>query len=299
MRRLESEHDLAIRVVDYALEGDDVGGRLETFQADLRDPASAHRAVEGCTHVVHLAAIVGGIANFHKLPHTLLEVNNGLYNAVFRAALDAGVERLVYVSSSMVFERATEFPTTEEHVADTPIPESAYGFSKLAGEAYCRACWESYRVPAISLRYFNVFGPGQDPASEYAAVVTRFIAACLDGTRPTIYGDGEQSRDFAFLDDVVQANLLAARAPEAAFGRAFNIGGGAEPTSVNRLLRLIASACGVEPEPVHQPERPGDIRRSEADVGLARTVLGFEPKVDVADGLRRTIEWFRDLGRTA
>jgi nucleoside-diphosphate-sugar epimerase len=176
-------------------------------------------------------------------------------------------------------------------------PRSPYAATKLAGEAFCRAWWESYGVPTVALRYFNVYGPGQDPTSEYAAVVTRFTSACLTGVRPTIYGNGEQSRDFAFIDDVVEANMLAARAPEKAFGRAFNIGGGSEPTSVKRLLELIAASCGVEPDPVHEPERQGDIRRSEADVSLARNLLGAEPKVGIVEGLRRTVEWFRDAGR--
>ena len=262
--------------------------------ADVRDLDAVTRAARGCDVILHQAAMKSVPRSIEE-PERYTDVNVGGTLNVLLAARERHAT-VVFASSSSVYGDQDRFPQTEDMALR---PRSPYAASKAAGEAYCRAWSESYRVPAISLRYFNVFGPGQDPASEYAAVVTRFIRACLDGSRPTIYGDGEQSRDFAFLDDVVEANLLAARAPEAAFGRAFNIGGGAEPTSVNRMLRLIASACGVEAEPLHEPDRPGDIRRSEADVGLARAVLGFEPRVDVADGLRRTIEWFRDLGRTA
>jgi nucleoside-diphosphate-sugar epimerase len=259
--------------------------------ADVRDRDAVARAAKGCDVILHQAAMKSVPRSIDE-PERYTDVNVGGTLNVLLAARERHAT-VVLASSSSVYGDQDRFPLTEEMV---PRPRSPYAASKLAGEAYCRAWWESYRAPTISLRYFNVFGPGQDPASEYAAVVTRFITACLEGSRPTIFGDGEQSRDFAFLDDVVEANLLAAQAPEEAFGRAFNIGGGAEPTSVNRLLELIASTCGVEPEPVHEPERAGDIRRSEADITLARKVLGFGPKIDVAEGLRRTVEWFRDQG---
>jgi UDP-N-acetylglucosamine 4-epimerase len=149
-------------------------------------------------------------------------------------------------------------------------------------------------VPTVSLRYFNVYGPRQDPASEYAAVVPRFIMACLTGSRPTVHGDGEQSRDFTYIDDVVEANLRAAAAPEDAFGRQFNVGGGEVPTSVNGLLSIIAEFTGAEPDPIVEPAREGDMRRTSADMTRAEAVLGHRPAVGMREGLSRTVEWFRE-----
>ncbi|MGZ5301803.1 MAG: NAD-dependent epimerase/dehydratase family protein [Actinomycetota bacterium] len=272
-------------------------GRLENLadvpeirfaQTNLRDADAVQAAAHGCDAIFHQGAMKSVPRSIEE-PERFTEVNVlGTLN-VLLAARDATAS-VVFASSSSVYGDQDRFPLTEDM---PPRPLSPYAATKLTGEAYSCAWWESFGVPTVALRYFNVYGPGQDPASEYAAVVPRFIAACLTGERPTIYGDGEQARDFTFIDDVVEANLLAARAPDEARGRAFNIGGGAEPTSVNRLLELIGSSCGVQPDPMHEPARVGDIRRSEADVGLARALLGFEPKVGVADGLRRTVDWFR------
>lgn len=261
--------------------------RLEV--ADVRDREAVARAAKGCDAIVHQAARKSVPKSIEE-PERTTDVNVlGTLNVLLAARERPAT--VVFASSSSVYGDQDRFPLIEEMA---PRPRSPYAASKLAGEGYCRAWWESYRVPTIALRYFNVYGPGQDPTSEYAAVVTRFITACLTGSRPTIYGDGEQSRDFTFLDDVVQANLLAARAPEEAFGRAFNIGGGGEPTTVNRLLELIATACGAQPDPIREPSRPGDVHRSHGDMDLAQRLLGFAAAVDVADGLSRTVEWFRD-----
>jgi nucleoside-diphosphate-sugar epimerase len=261
--------------------------RLEV--ADVRDGDAVAGAAKGCDVILHQAAMKSVPRSIEE-PERYTDVNVlGLLNVLLAARERPAT--VVFASSSSVYGDQDRFPQVEEMA---PRPRSPYAASKLAGEGYCRAWWESYKVPTIALRYFNVYGPGQDPASEYAAVVTRFITACLTGSRPTIYGDGEQSRDFTFLDDVVEANLLASRAPQEAFGRAFNIGGGGEPTTVNRLLELIAAACGAEPDPVREPPRAGDILRSHGDMGLARKLLGFEPAVGVEDGLARTVEWFRD-----
>lgn len=272
-------------------------GRLENLagvpeirfeQADLRDAGAVQAAAHGCDAIFHQGAMKSVPRSIEE-PERYTDVNVvGTLNVLLAARERPAA--VVFASSSSVYGDQDRFPLTEDM---EPRPRSPYAASKLAGEAYCRAWWASFGVPTVSLRYFNVYGPGQDPASDYAAVVTRFTVACLTGGRPVIFGDGEQSRDFTFVDDVVEANLLAARAPQEARGRAFNIGGGAEPTSVNRLLELIAASCGVEPEPVHEPEQRGDIRRSEADVGFARTQLGFEPKVGIVDGLGRTVDWFR------
>jgi UDP-glucose 4-epimerase len=174
-----------------------------------------------------------------------------------------------------------------------PRPRSPYAASKLAGEAYYRAFWLSVGVRAIGLRYFNVFGPGQDPASEYAAVVPRFVVACLESRSPVIHGDGEQARDFTYIDDVVEANLLAGRAPDEAQGLSFNIGGGARPTSVNEVLRIVAELTGASPEPINEPPRAGDVRRTEADISLAHELLGYTPATGIVEGLGRTVESFR------
>jgi UDP-glucose 4-epimerase len=224
-------------------------------------------------------------------PVLTTEVNVGGTLNVLLAAQAAGA-RVVWASSSSVYGDQDSFPQHEEMV---PRPKSPYAASKLAGEAYARAYWLSLRVPTIALRYFNVYGPRQDPASEYAAVVPRFITACLTGRRPTIYGDGEQARDFTFIDDVVQANLRAAEAPEAAFGRAFNIGGGATPTSINELLATIGEFTGATPDPIREPAREGDVRYTSADMTQTKEVLGHRPEIDMREGLRRTVEWFRDL----
>ena len=192
---------------------------------------------------------------------------------VLLAARDARAT-VVYASSSSVYGDQERFPLTEDLLAH---PRSPYAATKLAGEHYCRAWWESFGVPTVALRYFNVYGPGQDPASEYAAVVPEFVVACLTGERPTIHGDGEQGRDFTFIDDVVEANLLAARAPDEARGLAFNIGGGAEPTSVNRLLELIAAV----------------VRRG------ARPHLRTRPRRDISAGARPTSGSRVDLSATS
>ena len=167
--------------------------------------------------------------------------------------------------------------------------------SKLAAEVWCSGMYRSFGVPVVSLRYFNVYGPGMNPQSKYALVVPLFIAACMERRSPVIEGDGEQSRDFTYIDDVVEANLLAARAPGEALGRTFNIGGGRTPTSINRLLELVSREVGVPASPVYRDPRPGDVRKTHADVSLARTVLGYEPGVAIEEGIRRTITSIRGV----
>ena len=291
VRRLVAEgHD----VVGF----DDLSaGRLENLadvpevaliEGDLRDAEAVLDAVRGCDVVFHQAALKSVPRSLEE-PAPYVDVNVVGTMHVLLAARDAGAT-VVFASSSSAYGDQDRFPLTEDLV---PGPRSPYAATKLAGEVFCKAWWESFGVPTVALRYFNVYGPGQDPASEYASVVPNFVTACLTGTRPVIHGDGEQARDFTYIDDVVEANLLASRAVEDAYGRAFNIGGGGEPTSINRLLELIAAACDVEPDPIHAPARAGDVRRSEADIGLARGLLGYDPKVDVTEGLARTVDWFR------
>jgi nucleoside-diphosphate-sugar epimerase len=261
--------------------------RLE--QADIRDQDAVADAARGCRAIFHQAA-KRSVSRSMEEPELTTDVNvRGTLN-VLLAARDAGAV-VVAASSSSVYGDQTEFPV---HEGLTPAPRSPYAASKLALEVYCGAIFRSYGTPTVALRYFNAYGPGQDPQSEYAAVVPRFAVACLTGARPEVHGDGEQSRDFTYIDDVVEANLLASRASEAVWGNAFNVGGGGEPTSVNRLLAMIAERVGVEPDPVHTAARPGDIRRSMADVSLAKELLGFTPSVDIAEGIARTVDWFRE-----
>src|SRR5687767_6698275 len=258
----------------------------------------ARLAVSGCSHVIHLAAIVGGIANFHRLPHTLLEVNNGLYNAVFRAALEARVERLVYVSSSMVFERATEFPTTEEHLLSCPAPRSAYGFSKLAGEVYCRALHDEHGLPYTICRPFNAYGPGEMPDAEpgIAHAVPDLIRKVLAGQRPLqIFGSGEQTRTLTHVDDIADG-IVTAMAHPAAEGEDFNISASDELT-VAGIARLIWEACGEDPAELefeHVPSFEVDVQRRWPSVEKARRMLGWEAAVPVEQGLARTVEWIRE-----
>lgn len=258
-------------------------------EADLRDANAVGRAAEGCDVIFHEGAK-------RSVPRSLLEpvltteVNVGGTLNVLLAAHRVGA-RVVWASSSSVYG---DQDVPMQHEGLVPAPKSPYAASKLAGEAYATAWWISLGVPTVSLRYFNVYGPRQDPMSEYAAVVPRFILACLTGSRPTVHGDGEQSRDFTFIDDVVEANLRAAAAPEAAFGRAFNVGGGETPTSVNALLSIVAGFTGAEPDPIREPAREGDMRRTSADMTLSEQVLGHRPVVDMKEGLARTVEWFRE-----
>ena len=271
------------------------GCRVHT--GDLRDYREALAASEGCSHVIHLAAIVGGIGNFHKLPHTLLEVNTALYNAVFRAALDRRVERLVYVSSSMVFERATQFPTPEEHVADTPIPESAYGFSKLAGEVHCRALNDEHGLPFTICRPFNAYGPGElpDPEPGIAHVVPDLISKVLSGRRPLeIFGTGEQTRTFTHTDDIADGIVTAMSSP-AGLDEDFNISAADEMT-IAEIARVIWEACGEDPSQLqleHLPSFEVDVQRRWPSVEKAKRLLGWEARIGLREGIAGTVEWLR------
>jgi len=258
---------------------------VRLVEADLRDAAAVRAAAERCQVVFHEGA-VRSVPRSIKEPVATTDVNVlGTLNVLSAARAEGS--KVVFASSSSVYGDQDTLPLHEEMA---PAVRSPYAASKLAGEAYCRAWWAAFGVPTVSLRYFNVYGPGQDPMSEYAAVIPRFAMACLTGTRPEIHGDGDQSRDFTYIDDAVEANLLAARAPERAFGGVVNIGGGGSPTSVNELLEMVAGLVGVDPRPVHTPARQGDVRQTQADTSAARRLIGYGPKVAIHDGLRRTIE---------
>jgi nucleoside-diphosphate-sugar epimerase len=297
VRRLVSDPDWEVRVADQRPIPDWMREACETHTGDLRDRDVSAAATDGCAHVIHLAAIVGGIGNFHKLPHTLLEMNTALFNAVFRAALDERVERLVYVSSSMVFERATEFPTTEAHIRDTGIPDSAYGFSKLAGEVYCRALAGEHGLPYTICRPFNAYGPGEAPEDEpgIAHMVPDLIKKVLDGQRPLqIFGSGDQTRTLTHVDDIAEGIVTAMSHP-AAIDEDFNISASEELT-VAGIARLIWEACGESPEDFaleHLPSFQVDVQRRWPSVEKARELIGFEARVPLRDGLAETVEWQR------
>jgi UDP-glucose 4-epimerase len=265
-----------------------VAPEVRFVEADIRDEAAVAEAARGCSTIYHQGA-KRAVPRSMAFPIETSDVNvRGTLNVLLAA--DREHAFVVAASSSSVYGDQKVFPL---HEGMELRPRSPYAASKLAAEVYCTAFWLSHGVRSVSLRYFNVYGPGQDPENEYAAVIPRFAVACLTHVRPTIYGDGQQARDFTFIDDVVDANLAAARAPEAALGRAFNIGGGEAPTSVSRLLEMLGEVTGVRPEPRYEPPRPGDVRLAEADVSLARAMLGHSPKVPIEEGLRRTVEYFR------
>jgi nucleoside-diphosphate-sugar epimerase len=258
-------------------------------EGDLRDEEIVRQAARGCEVIFHQGA-VRSVPRSMAMPGLTTEVNVlGTLNVLLAAGEHSA--RVVSASSSSVYGDQEEFPLQESM---TPLPRSPYATSKLAGEVYCSSWWRTFRTPAISLRYFNVYGPRQDPSSEYATVVPRFVLACMRGEQPVIHGDGDQARDFTYVDDAVEANLLAARAPEEACGRAFNVGGGRKPTSVNELLGLIAGLTETEPDPVHTDPRPGDVRLTDADVSAAERLLGYRPQVAIDEGLARTVAWFQE-----
>jgi UDP-glucose 4-epimerase len=303
VRRLLRDPDYEVRVSDQREAPQWMREGCEVHTGDLRSLDEARRATGGCSHVVHLAAIVGGIANFHKLPHTLTEVNNALYNAVVRAALDHDVERFVYVSSSMVFERATEYPTTEEHVWECPMPRSAYGFSKLTGEVYVRAAHDEHGLPFTICRPFNAYGPGEMPEDEpgIAHMVPDVIRKCLalpEGAALPIFGDGTHTRTLTHVDDIADG-IVAAMSSPAGVHEDFNISASDERT-VADIARIIWDACGRDADEFtleHLPSFEVDVVRRWPSVEKARRLLGWEADIDLEEGIAQTVEWLR--GRVA
>jgi nucleoside-diphosphate-sugar epimerase len=299
VRRLLRDPAYEVRVSDQREAPTWVREGCEVHTGDLRSLDEARTATAGCTHVIHLAAIVGGIANFHKLPHTLTEVNNGLYNAVVRAALDHDVQRFVYVSSSMVFERATEFPTTEDHIWECPVPRSAYGFSKLTGEVYVRAAYSEHGLPYTICRPFNAYGPGEMPEDEpgIAHAVPDLIRKCL--TLPPeaplpIFGDGTQTRTLTHVDDIADGVVTAMSSPEG-LHQDFNVSASEELT-VAEIARVIWEACGRDPERFELERQPSfevDVVRRWPSVEKARRLLGWEARIGVQEGIAQTVQWLR------
>ncbi len=278
-----------VRVLDNFATGDrrnlmHIGGAVEIVEGDIRSYERAQAATRGCEIVFHQAALPS-VPRSIEDPLTSNEVNVGGTLNVLLAARDAGVRRVVYASSSSVYG-ATPGDVKREDMAVAPL--SPYGVAKHAGEAYCASFHAAYGIETVALRYFNVFGPRQNPFSEYAAVIPAFMAALLVGAPATIYGDGLQSRDFTYVENIVDANLRAAVTP-AAVGHVFNVACGGSYTILD-LLREISAVSGLEATAVHEPPRAGEVRLSQADVGKARELLGYTPSVELRDGLARTFQ---------
>jgi len=260
---------------------------IELIRGDIRDAKVVSEAAAGVDVVFHEAAL-GSVPRSVADPLTTHEVNmTGTLN-VFLAARDGGAKRVVYASSSSVYGETPELP---KHEGMTSQPLSPYALSKLVGEHYSSVFKHVYGFEIVSLRYFNIFGSRQDPESQYAAVIPRFITALLKGTAPTVYGDGLQSRDFTYVDNVVNANLLAAEA-EGVAGRAFNVACGGRYSLLDLLSRL-KELLGSDVSPIHEPGRAGDVRDSQASVNAAKEALGYSVSVDFEEGLRRTVDWYR------
>jgi nucleoside-diphosphate-sugar epimerase len=262
-------------------------GTVEFIQGDVRDRDAVKAAVKGVEVVFHQAALAS-VSRSIAQPVASLETNiNGTQN-VLLAARDAGVRRVVYASSSSVYGNTPILPKHEEMPT---LPMSPYAVQKLTGELLCRVFTRVYGIETVALRYFNVFGPRQDPASEYAAVIPRFLTALLEKRRPIVFGDGEQTRDFTYIENVVQANLLASTSTDAV-GEAFNIGCG-ERISLNRILHIVSELLGIQIDAEYREQRPGDVRDSLADINKAQGLLGYTPTVNFREGLERTLASLR------
>jgi nucleoside-diphosphate-sugar epimerase len=268
----------------WASEG---GASFELIEGDIRDDAACDEALAGADYVI-LTAAIPSVPRSVEDPVTTNDVNVRGTLGVLEAARRHGLKRVVFSSSSSLYGESETLPKVESM---PPAPISPYGLQKLAGESYCALYYRLYGTPTVALRYFNVFGPRQDPASDYAAVIPRFVTAIKSGGQPTIYGDGETTRDFTYVANVVQANLLSCTAAESALGKAFNIGCGRR-ISLNELARTIGELTGHEVTPVYEPERVGDIKHSLAGIERARRHLGFDPRIDLVEGLRRTVETY-------
>jgi nucleoside-diphosphate-sugar epimerase len=296
VRRL-LERGEQVRVVDNFSTGlrsnlEEVRDRIELIEGDLADRAVAERAAAGVDYVLHQAAIPS-VPRSIENPIASNHANITATLNLLVAARDVGVKRFVYASSSSVYGDTEVLPKVET-MPENPI--SPYALTKLTGEKYCVIFHRTYGLPTVSLRYFNVFGPRQNPDSPYSGVISRFVSAALDAKRPVVHGDGAQSRDFTYVENAVQANLLACSA-EGVAGKVFNVGTG-ERSSLNDVLRVLASITGRSLDPEHIAARAGDVRHSLADIEQARRLLGYEVKVRFAEGLQRTVAWMKEA-RTA
>jgi UDP-glucose 4-epimerase len=261
---------------------------IEFIEGDVADEAIAKKAVQGMELVFHQAALASVPMSLEKPLATNHACVTGTVN-ILNQAVKAGVRRVMYAASSSAYG---DRPYSAKREVDLPQVLSPYAAAKLAGELYCQAFYHSFGLETVGLRYFNVFGPRQDPASPYSAVIPLFVTAIIGGKRPVIFGDGSQSRDFTFVENVVQGNLLAADCPQAA-GRVINMADGRQ-TSLLRLLELLSDMLGIEVQPDFQPPRVGDVRESLADMTLARQLFAYEPAVSLEEGLKSTINFYRE-----
>jgi UDP-glucose 4-epimerase len=281
-----------VRVLDNLATGhksnlSDVMSAIEFVEADICDLPSVEQAMNGVDYVLHQAALPS-VPRSVEDPLLSHRVNSDGTINVLWAAKQAGVKRLVYAASSSAYGDTAVLPKVENML---PNPLSPYAVNKLMGEYYNKAFYRCYGLETVSLRYFNIFGPRQDPTSAYSGVLSLFITKLLNGETPSIFGDGEQSRDFTFVANAVQANLLACTAT-AAPGNLYNVGTGSRIT-LNETLQMLAKILGVEANPQYGPTRAGDVRDSQADITAARRDLGYDPKVGFEEGLRQTVDWYR------
>jgi UDP-glucose 4-epimerase len=298
VRRLLQEGVERVVVIDSLLTGkkQNLAGldqQIEIQQLDVRDYEAIAPLVAGNEVVFHEAGLPS-VPRSIEDPVLTHDINLGGPLNVCLAAQRHGERRVVYAASSSAYGDSPELPKKETL---PPQPKSPYGVQKLAGEYYAQVFWEAFGLETVSLRYFNVFGPRQDPASPYSGVLSLFSTCVLAGRAPTVYGDGEQSRDFIYVEDIVRLNLLAASAPQAP-GKVYNAGTGQRRT-LNETWSLMQKLAGVDLPAQYGPARPGDVLHSQADISAARRDLGFEPSIDFEEGLRRTLEWYREKLQTS
>jgi len=282
-----------IRVVDNLLTGkkSNLTGiieKIEFIEADMGDPKVAQAAMKDIDIVLHQ----GALPSVPKSVDNPAATHRHCVDATFTlllAARDAGIKRFVYAASSSAYGDSPTLPKVET-MPDNPL--SPYAAAKLAGEHYCSVFYRVFGLETISLRYFNVFGPYQDPTSQYAAAIPAFVTAILENKSPTVYGDGQQSRDFTYIDNVVEANLLAARAKHT-HGQTINIACG-KAVTINEIINMINDIVGRNVKPIYTDPRPGDVKHSLADITLAQRAIGYEPIVQFRDGLELAIGWYRD-----
>ena len=289
--------DFSVVVVDNLSTGreqnlsgwsDRAGNRFQFLKTDINETNRLRLAFEGVSCVFHLAAIPSVVRSVENPAATQSSNINGTLS-VLTAARDAGVKRVIAASSSSIYGDDPNLPKKEDRLGRCLSP---YALSKFVTEEYCRLFHALYGLETVALRYFNVFGPRQNPKSEYAAVIPRFSTRMLAGKSPIVYGDGEQTRDFTYIANVIDANLKAAVHPDAV-GQAFNIGCG-EQTSLNQLIEKINGLLGSQLNPVHESARKGDVRHSVADVSKAENIMGFVPLTTLEAGLERVLDWYRN-----
>jgi len=290
-KRLVSQ-DCFVRVVDNLITGKknnlaEVIDKIEFIQADMGDSEVAQSAMKDIDVVLHEGALPSVPVSIDNPAATHKHCVDATFTLLL-AARDAGIKRFVYAASSSAYGDAPTSPKVETMPAS---PLSPYAVAKLTGEYYCSVFYKIFGLETVSLRYFNVFGPYQDPASQYAAAIPAFVTAILKDEPPTIYGDGEQSRDFTYIDNVVDANLLAARAKRTQ-GEVINIACG-QAVTVNEIIDMINNLLGKSVKPTYTPPRPGDVKHSLADITAAKNLIDYQPKVSFNDGLRLAIDWYK------